>query len=266
MDSHQTQQYLESFINHEIHLDQARSSAFKLERVQRLLKNLGDPQDHLKVIHVAGTKGKGSICALTANILKESNYRVGLYTSPHINDMRERIRILAKAPMNSNSGDIFPDMISNRELADVLGEIKPLIEQSKIEEEIGRLSFFEVFTALALYYFRQQKVDFVVLETGLGGRLDATNAAPSLIAVIAPISLEHTHILGNTISDITKEKAAIIKERKQNVIISPQDDQAKEILKNRCSQFDIDPVWTSEQAKSTLISQSVNGQVIDIST
>ena len=95
MTYHQAQQYLDSFINHEEHLDRAGSSAFKLERTRDLLKKLGDPQKNLKIVHVAGSKGKGSISALTANILRAAGYRVGLYTSPHINNFRERIRVLS---------------------------------------------------------------------------------------------------------------------------------------------------------------------------
>ena len=262
----QAQQYLESFINHEIHLDQIKSSAFKIERIKKLLHYCGDPQHDLKIIHVAGSKGKGSICALTANILKESGYSVGLYTSPHINNYRERIRVVQKGQFETNVNDIFLDMISEEDLSDVLGEIKPAIEQVKKDKDFGRLSFFEVTTACALYYFRKQKVDLVVLETGLGGRLDATNAAHSIIAVIAPISLEHTQILGNTIEEIAKEKSAIIKDNRQKVVIAHQDQRAKEVLKSRCAQFNIVPQWVEEQLKCALITQDINGQIIDLST
>lgn len=284
----QSQQYLESFINHEIHLDQTKSSAFKLERVEQLLKNLGDPQSDLKIIHVAGSKGKGSICALTANILKESGYRVGLYTSPHVNNYRERIRVLAsssidrkptskptpgvglevglRSELTDMHSNIFTDMISEEELSGILEKTKPAIEQTRIDAGRGRLSFFEVTTALALYYFREQKVDFVILETGLGGRLDATNVVHSMIAVIAPISLEHTKILGNTISDIAKEKSAIIKNGNQKVIIASQEESAQKVLKDRCSRFHIEPVWVEEEVKSVLCSQDIHGQMIDLST
>lgn len=266
MTSYQAQQYLESLINHEIHLDQIKSSAFKLERIKKLLKYLDDPQNDLKIIHVAGSKGKGSICALTANVLKEAGYNVGLYTSPHINSYRERIRILQKGQSAANTEDVFPDMISEEDLCDVLGEIKPAIEQVKNDKDLGQLSFFEVYTALALYFFKKQKVDFVILETGLGGRLDATNVARSVIAVIAPISLEHMKILGNTIEDIAKEKVAIIKDDKQKVVIAHQDQRVVEVIKNRCAQFNIVPLWVNEQIKSTLIAQDINGQTIDLST
>ena len=266
MTSHQAQQYLQSFINHENHLDRTKYSAFKLQRILNLLKNLGNPQNNLKIIHVAGSKGKGSISALTANILRESGYRVGLYTSPHVKDIRERIRVLKNTQLTINADDIFPDMISENELSNVLEEIQPSVEQVQARQEFGNLTFFEVYTALALYYFKKQQVDLVILETGLGGRLDATNAVDSMIAVIAPISLEHTHILGKTISDIAKEKAAIIKDRKQKVIIASQEGPAKKILKDRCSQFNIVPTWVDEQSTSVLVSQNMDGQIIDLST
>jgi len=159
------QKYLESFINHEIHLDQINGTYFKIERVQKLLNKLGDPQNGLMVIHVAGSKGKGSISALTANILQKSGYKVGLYTSPHLNSYRERIRILESVQFNpiqapgACMGDMFDDMISEEDLCTVLDEIKPIIEKIRYEQEGGRLSFFEVFTAVALYYFSKQTVD-----------------------------------------------------------------------------------------------------------
>lgn len=265
MTSHQAQQYLQSFINHENQLDRAKSFTFKLERVENLLKRLGNPQNDLKIIHVAGSKGKGSICALTANIVKDSGYSVGLYTSPHVNDMRERIRILKNTQHTINGNDIYPDMISEEELINVLEEIQPSIQQMRENQEFGDLTFFEVYTALALYYFKKQQVDLVILETGLGGRLDATNVPDSLIAVIAPISLEHTHILGRTIKEISKEKAAIIKDRDQKVIIASQENSAKEILKDRCSQFNIAPTWVDERSTCSLISQNREGQVFDLS-
>ncbi len=255
----EAQNYLNSFINHEFHLGRVKSSSFKLERVHRLLNALGNPHRNLKIIHVAGSKGKGSICAMTAGILRQTGYTVGLYTSPHINNYRERVRVLSSrarrngakqshrlfrrfTPRDDMVSDIFPDCVSEKELEVVLKKIKPAVEKTRSREGLGDLSFFEVYTVLALFYFCQQNVDVVILETGLGGRLDATNAVDSLVAAIAPISLEHTTILGDTLTAIAKEKAAIIKDGRQRVVIAPQDDEAMEVLTARCQEFNIEPV------------------------
>jgi len=260
------QKYLQSFINHEIHLDQIKSTSFKIERVQKLLSGLRCPQNNFKIIHIAGSKGKGSVSALVANILQKSGYKCGLYTSPHINSYRERIRILKSTHFSSNPEDIFPDMISEEQLCAILEEIKPTIEKLVFEQEWDHISFFEIFTVLALYYFSQQSIDVAVLETGLGGRLDATNAVNSQIAVITPISLEHTHILGNDIIQIAREKAAIIKDDQQKVVIAPQQKKVRDIFKKRCDQFAIDPLWIEEYTQCELIEQSINEQVFDLKT
>jgi len=125
---------------------------------------LGNPQDGLKCLHVAGTKGKGSTCAFIAYILKEAGYKVGLYTSPHLADLRERIRVLP-----GEEKDEFEGMISKSALKKLVEEVKPKIEGYNRNSRYGPLTFFEVYTALALVYFKANKVDFAVLETGLGG-------------------------------------------------------------------------------------------------
>ena len=192
---------------------------------------------------MAGSKGKGSTCALTASVLCAAGYKVGLYTSPHLNNCRERIRVLDPLHPPSADEDIFPDMISEQELCAVLEAIKPCIARLQKETALGELSFFEIFTALAFYYFRYKQVDWVVLETGMGGRLDATNVAPSKICVITPISLEHTQYLGDTIAKIAGEKAAIIKDPLAKVVIAPQEPAARDVLEKRCAEFSIRPIW-----------------------
>ena len=134
-------------------------------------------------------------------------------------------------------------MISEQELCAVLEAIKPCIARLQKETALGELSFFEIFTALAFYYFRYKQVDWVVLETGMGGRLDATNVAPSKICVITPISLEHTQYLGDTIAQIAGEKAAIIKDPLAKVVIAPQEPAARDVLEKRCAEFSIRPIW-----------------------
>ncbi len=160
-----------------------------LEPIQRLLLMLGNPHRNLRCIHVAGTNGKGSVTAMLGQILIEAGYRVGMYTSPHLKRFNERIKI--------NNIEI-----TNRDIA---GYYK------KIEPHITNQSFFEITTALAFLYFYEQKVDFAVIETGLGGRLDATNVITPLVSIITTIDYDHTNLLGKTLSAIAREKAGIIK-------------------------------------------------------
>ena len=189
----EAQRYLDSFINLELQpILKKDASSFNLDRMRRLLAFLGDPHKNLQIIHVAGSKGKGSTCALTAGILSKAGYKTGLYTSPHLSDCRERIRIMDTAGSHNKTSDVFPDAMSENDLCAVIHEAKPGIEAMRLERKWGRLSFFEVYTALALYYFHKKRADWVVLETGLGGRLDATNAVSSIVCALTPISLEHT--------------------------------------------------------------------------
>ncbi len=183
------------------------SKTFNLERVRKLLGHLDDPHKELKCVHVAGTKGKGSTCAMLASMLQACGYTVGLYTSPHLVDIRERIQIDGQ-------------MISHADLADLLKQIE------KIEDKFGDHppSFFEIITAAALRYFADQAVDIVVLETGLGGRLDATNVVTPLVCGLTHISLDHMNILGRDLGTIAKEKAGIMK--KGVPVISVEQDPA----------------------------------------
>ncbi|MAH32936.1 folylpolyglutamate synthase/dihydrofolate synthase [archaeon] len=167
------------------------SGKFKLDlsQISILLKKLNNPEKQLKCIHVAGTNGKGSVCAMLSSILSDANYKVGMYTSPHLKRFNERIRINHK-------------LITDNEIAEYYQKIKPFITKQ---------SFFEITTAMAFLYFYDKKVDFAVLEVGLGGRLDATNVVKPLISIITNIGYEHTDYLGDSISKIAYEKAGIIK-------------------------------------------------------
>lgn len=243
MNIDEAKQYLDSFINFEKNLNAVASHDFKLTRVSHLLTLLDNPQQKLKIIHIAGTKGKGSVSVMTAQILKKGGYKVGLYTSPHIHRYNERIRILSTIE-GKNSEDIFDDAITDIELTEVINNIQPVVDQMK--NQFGRLTFYELYTAVAFYYFAQQKCDAVVLETGLGGRLDATNATDSLVCAITPIGLEHTHILGNTLGEIAFEKSGIIKNKKQSVVIAPQTSEAMKVIENKCSQLGISPICVTE--------------------
>ncbi len=165
-----------------------------LERVRELCRALGDPQDQLQFIHVAGTNGKGSFCAMTESILRHAGYKVGLFTSPYIVEFNERMRING-------------ENISNDELCELVEIVKPVAEKMS-----DKPTEFELITALAFLYFKRHNCDVVVLECGLGGRLDATNIINDpILSVITGIALDHTSILGDTVEKIAAEKAGIIK-------------------------------------------------------
>ncbi len=166
-----------------------------LKNIRVLLKKLGNPEKELRVIHVAGTNGKGSVCAMLSSILKESGYKVGMYTSPHLKDFRERFLINNKK-------------ISKKDLIKYFNKVKPFITDQ---------TFFEVITAMAFLYFKDKKIDFLVCEVGLGGRLDATNVVKPMVSVITNIGLEHQEYLGETIKKIAYEKAGIIKKNRPTV-------------------------------------------------
>ena len=165
-----------------------------LDRVKTLCKALGDPQDSLKFIHVAGTNGKGSFCAMTDSVLRAQGYRVGLFTSPYIMEFGERMRVDG-------------ENISDDELCSLVERVKPIADAME-----DKPTEFELITALAFLYFAEKRCDYVVLECGLGGRLDATNVVKtSILSVITGIALDHTAILGDTHEKIAAEKAGIIK-------------------------------------------------------
>ncbi|MDY6595061.1 Mur ligase family protein, partial [Clostridioides difficile] len=193
-----------------------------LENIGKLLELLGNPQETLNIIHVAGTNGKGSVCSFVSNILRECGYKVGLYTSPYLETFTERIRV--------NGQNIPQD-----DVARIIELIKEKIE-IMVKEGYAYPTEFEVVTAMAFYYYSEQKVDFVALEVGLGGRYDATNIiTKSLVSVIVSISLDHTGILGDTIEKIAYEKAGIIKENGV-VLVYDQTDEAKDVIKSVCKE------------------------------
>jgi dihydrofolate synthase/folylpolyglutamate synthase len=174
------------------------ASDFKLDRMRNLLKHLGDPQNNVPVVHIAGTKGKGSTAAFITAILRDSGYHVGLFTSPHIERFEERVQV---------SGQ----QISEDGLTSLVDRLASVAQE--IDAAANGLSptFFELTTALAWLWFCECKVDIAVLEVGLGGRLDSTNICNPEVSVITTISRDHTHILGTRLSEIAAEKAGIIK-------------------------------------------------------
>lgn len=183
---------------------------FNLQRMFDFIHALGDPQTKFPLIHVAGTKGKGSTSAMCASVLQAAGYRVGFYSSPHLVDYAERIQVSRQ-------------LIQHAELVALVDEIKPVIES------IEHLTTFEITTGLAFLYFARQKVDAAVIEVGLGGRLDATNVVIPAVSVITSLSYDHSQFLGDTLAEIAAEKAGIIKPGIP-VVLSPQKDEARHVV------------------------------------
>ncbi len=184
-----------------------RTREYKLDRMRDLLSRLDDPQRQLKVVHIAGTKGKGSTAAMLASMAAAAGLRVGAFTSPHLDRVEERIAINGEA-------------CSPLQLVELVQDVRPVVEAMDIEasrltstaEEARGPTYFELTTALALLHFARQQVDLAVLEVGLGGRLDSTNVCQPLCTAITSISYDHTRQLGNTLTKIAAEKAGIIKD------------------------------------------------------
>lgn len=193
-----------------------------MERIRALCSELGNPQEKLKVIHVAGTNGKGSTSTMISNILRQSGYNTGLFISPYVTDFRERIQY------NGN-------MIEKNELAECVEKVKTAI--NKLSANGIQPTEFEAVTAAAFLYYEKKKCDFVVLEVGLGGRLDSTNVilAP-YVSVITSISLDHTAILGDTIEEIAIEKCGIIKFGAETVVYPFQNEEAMKIIEKTCAE------------------------------
>ena len=198
-------------------------SNYGLERTYKLLEHLGNPERDLKLIHIAGTNGKGSTTSMITEILMGGGYKVGMYTSPFIEEFEERIQI------NRNN-------IPKESLAILMDEIKVAVDKV-IEAGYNHPTEFEIITVLMLLYFKKENIDFGVIEVGLGGTLDSTNVIKPIIQVITSISFDHTNLLGNTLEKIAREKAGIIKKGIPTVIY-PQQEEVLKVIKNKCFEMD----------------------------
>jgi dihydrofolate synthase/folylpolyglutamate synthase len=206
------------------YLDKFQLHGFRLglERMTSILNAFGNPEKNYPCLHVAGTNGKGSVSAIIASILHAAGYRTGLYTSPHLSSLRERFRI-------GNT------MISEEELKEQIWRIRDFLQRGY------ELSYFEFTTAIAMVWFAEQGTDLAIFETGLGGRLDATNIVTPLVSVITNISLEHQAFLGSSIPEIAREKAGIIK-KGVPVITGVREQPALSVILDRCLELNA-PVW-----------------------
>lgn len=220
MDYYQALDYLTSFADFE------RTGRFiarpDLAPTRDLLAALGNPQSGTLTVHIAGSKGKGSTAAMLASILRETGLRTGLYTSPHLHTFRERIRLDAEP-------------IGRELFARHVEALPPAVDEVRARHPQRQLVTFDLLTALAFQVFRDERVDAQVIETGLGGRLDSTNALDQkAVCVITPISLEHTAILGDTLGKIAGEKAGIITPAAA-VVMGLQQESAAAVIRQTCA-------------------------------
>ena len=214
------------------------ASAYKKDLTNTILlaNHLGNPEKDLKCIHVAGTNGKGSTSHMLASVLQEADYKVGLYTSPHLKDYRERIKINGKE-------------ISKQFVCDFIGANKGFLEQNS-------LSFFEMSVGLAFQYFKESKTDINIIEVGMGGRLDSTNIITPLVSVITNIGLDHTQFLGNTLKAIAFEKAGIIK-RNVPVVIGEYTSETKPVFQSKADEMQSDIYFASELISEDYLSDLI---------
>jgi dihydrofolate synthase/folylpolyglutamate synthase len=237
--------YLYSFVDYSLkHSSELAKADFNLDRLFALMESLGNPQNKYPIIHVAGTKGKGSVSALCASALQAAGYTTGLYTSPHLLDYVERIQING-AP------------ISHQQMVELVEEIKPHVAK------IAKLTTFEITTALAFMAFAKYGVNAAVFEVGLGGRLDATNIVTPKVSVITSLSYDHMAVLGNTLALIAGEKAGIIKPGVP-VVSSPQKEEAFEVLERVAKSQGAELILAGRDVKFRLIKSSLDGQRLDI--
>jgi len=255
------QNYLDSFVNHERGAGFAYVQTLKLDRVHVLLKCLGISHQCLKIIHIAGTKGKGSTAHFCAHVLAASGFRVGLYTSPHFFSFRERIVIATRLRRN-RAYAIKDTCIAKKDIVKLTRAMQPILERLRRKKSLGKLSFFEVYTAIAFTYFIQNHLDFVVLETGLGGRLDATNVVTPLCSIITHIGYDHTETLGSSLASIAGEKAGIIKPNVPVVSAAQRAVVRRQILK--CAFAQKAPVvFFGSHIKATHIRMNKHNTVFD---
>jgi dihydrofolate synthase/folylpolyglutamate synthase len=197
-------------------------SSYGLERTYKLLELLGNPQKELKLIHIAGTNGKGSITAMITSLLRGRGYKVGMYTSPYLEVFEERIQV---------DGINIP----KDRLGILMDKVKFAVDKV-VEEGYKHPTEFEIITCLMFLYFYEENVDYGVIEVGLGGRLDSTNVITPIVSVIASISFDHTNLLGNTLSEIASEKAGIIKNNIP-VVVYPQEEEAYRVIYNKTKEM-----------------------------
>jgi len=233
--------YIYSFVDYSrTHQANLSPENFDLSRMADFLDLLGTPHKKFPSLHIAGSKGKGSVSAFCASVLQAAGFKVGLYTSPHLKDFEERMQI-NKVPIPRNT------------LAEYVEEIKPAVDT------VPKLTTFEIMTGLAFLFFARQNVDIAVIEVGLGGRLDATNIITPLVSVITSLYLDHVTILGETLEEIAAEKGGIIKPGIP-VVSAPQEEKALSVIKKIAAQHDSPFIEVEEEYPYSIVSSTLDGQ------
>src|SRR5215216_2994496 len=237
--------YLYSFVDYSLkHSSELAKAEFNLDRMFALMAELGDPQKQYPIIHVAGTKGKGSVSALCASALQAAGYKTGLYTSPHLWDYVERIQING-----------LP--ISHEQLIALVEEVKPAVAKTP------KLTTFEITTALGLLAFAKNDVNAAVIEVGLGGRLDATNIVTPKVSVITSLSYDHMAVLGSTLAQIAGEKAGIIKPNVP-VVSAPQTEEGLEVLQRIATEKNCPFILVGRDVEFERLTSSLDGQSLRV--
>jgi len=235
--------YLYSFVDFSLTRNLRYSAEkFDLTRMVVLMERLDNPHEACPVIHVAGTKGKGSTAAMIASVLQAGGYKVGFFSSPHLQEYTERIQVNGQP-------------ISPAEMVELVEFIKPHVAA------VEHLTTFEITTALAFLYFARQKTDVAVIEVGLGGRLDATNIVNPLVSVITSLSLDHMAVLGDTIEKIAFEKAGIIKPGKP-VVLAPQVENARQVIKSIARERGSNMIEVGKDYLFSSLTHSLDGQTL----
>ena len=221
----QAQEYLLQTIDYE-KLTQYKydTSTFDLKRMEEMMAFVGNPHKKRRCVHITGTKGKGSTSIIIASILKELGLKTGLFTSPHLIYLEERMKVNDR-------------MISQNMFVELINRLKPYVDRIMLKNPTLMPTFFEIVTAIAFLYFERKKVDISVLEVGMGGRLDSTNIILPEISVITPVSYDHTDRLGHTLDRIAYEKSGIIKEGVP-VVSSIQEPEALSVISKTCKEKD----------------------------
>ena len=242
--------YIYSYIDYERMARPRDPAGYDLRRTEELLARIGSPHLKARSVHIAGTNGKGSTAAMLASVLTASGYTTGLYTSPHLSRLNERIRVDGR-------------LISDDELIALVEKLKGDAEAVSRKATYGKLTTFEFLTALAFACFEREGVDFQVLEVGLGGRLDATNVINPEVSVITSISFDHTEVLGDTLAEVATEKAGIIKPG-GTVVTSPQTEEVAKVLGSICRTRQAGLIRVGRDVSWRRLSFSLDRQVFQV--
>ncbi len=246
MDYQQALDYIDGYTDYE-KIGMPHDPAFyDLRRVDELLSVLGNPQRKAGSVHITGTNGKGSVAVMIAAALTAAGYPTGLYTSPHLHSWRERIRVDG-------------EMISESELAELVTELKPYVEEVNQRATYGELTTFEFLTCMAFAYFGKKGVKFQVLEVGMGGKFDATSVITPLVSIITTIGLDHTDVLGDTIAQIAAEKCGIIKPD-STVVVSPQPPEAAKVIEQTCAERGAELIKVGKDISWQALAADLDGQ------